>query len=223
MSLTSYAFPATTVDCDRLTQEIRDSAILTALDHIDVLGPDVTIWFKDALSETDESILDALVAAHIPTPLPENAIQNVTITSQPAVTVAAAPPFGSKTITVGGVTKNLYARFTGLRPTLSIGTNVINYTATYAWAKLIGIEVVNANPLDYADFEVYDTAAGTYSGVPNLKLNQFSFTLNIAPGFYQKIAQFDADLYVGMIIKITYHSVAINTVGINLLLNEVKS
>lgn len=138
------------------------------------------------------------------------------------VNVTSQPPFGAKTIVVNGVTKKLYARFTGNQYSVTTGSNVLSYVATYPWSKIIGIEVVNCEALDTADLKVFDTATGTYSGVPNALLNQFSYSLNLSKDFYQRMAQFDADLFVGMIIQVTYVSSSNKTVGINLLMNEVK-
>jgi len=52
------------VATDRLTLEIRASAIVTALDRIDTSGDACDVWFKAALSQGDETILDGLIAAH---------------------------------------------------------------------------------------------------------------------------------------------------------------
>ena len=140
-----------------------------------------------------------------------------------SVSVDTVPPFGSKTIIINGVTKKLFARFTGIQQALSIGANTIDYTTTYPWAKIVGLEIINGEALDAVDLKVYDTAAGTYSGVPNYMLNQFAYTMNVGSGFYEKVAQFDADIYQGMILRFTYNSISEKTVGFNLLINEVKS
>lgn len=137
--------------------------------------------------------------------------------------VQAQAPFGNKTIIINGVTKKLFARFTGFQTTLTTGSNEINHTVIYPWAKIIGIEVINCSALDTASLKIYDNDLGSYSGVPNLLLNQFSFDLNMPDGFYQRQAQFDADIYQGMVIKIDYTSVSDKTIGINILYNEVKS
>ena len=47
-----------------LSQEIANSAITIALDYINVLGDVLNIWFKAAISPTEESTLDVLVADH---------------------------------------------------------------------------------------------------------------------------------------------------------------
>jgi hypothetical protein len=78
MSSTKYAFTISTafpngkVDSSRLTQEIRTSAIVTALDHIDTSDDVCDVWFKDALSSDDITILDGIVATHSGEPLPNN-------------------------------------------------------------------------------------------------------------------------------------------------------
>src|ERR1051325_1911784 len=126
-------------------------------------------------------------------------------------TVRAQPPYGSKTVLVNGVSKKLFARFTGQQYSLSAGSNTITYTATYAWAKLIGVECINCEALDTVDFKVYDTAGGTYSGHPNALLQQFSYTLNLPKDFYLRMAQFDADVYAGMVIQMTYVSQSAKT------------
>lgn len=68
-------------DPERLEQEIAESAIITAIDHIEtVSAPETTdVWFKAELSVEDEAILDALVAAHVNEPLPEDVIQVVSL------------------------------------------------------------------------------------------------------------------------------------------------
>lgn len=60
----STAFPNQAVSSDRLTQEIQQSAIVTALDHIDTADGVCSIVFKASLSGGDEALLDGLVAAH---------------------------------------------------------------------------------------------------------------------------------------------------------------
>lgn len=60
----STDFPNGKVATDRLTEEIRASAIITALDAIVTSGDNCDVWFKDALSSGDETILDGIVAVH---------------------------------------------------------------------------------------------------------------------------------------------------------------
>lgn len=63
------------IDIARLKQEIEASAVITiALDTINALGSQVTISFKAVLPAADESELNNLVAAHVPTPLETKAL-----------------------------------------------------------------------------------------------------------------------------------------------------
>lgn len=139
------------------------------------------------------------------------------------VVVSSAPAFGSKTIVVAGVTKKLYARNIGFQSALTAGVNLVTHTLTLPWVKMLGVEVINSEALDFVDLKVLDSAAGSYSGVPNLVLNQFAFATNIPKDYYIRMSNFDVDLYVGMQIQITYTSVSAKTVGFNLLTNEVKT
>lgn len=192
-------------------------------DNYYLLATDNSIVFECILakSNTNDDLTD-FTTNYLPT-------WNAAIVAKTAV--QATPPFGSKTIVVNvaGVptTKNLFARFTGLQFAVNTGANTLTYTATYPWAKMLGIETVGGVAGDTADLKVFDTAAGTYSGTPNALLNQFAYTINVAPNFYNRMAQFDADLYQGMIVQITYNVATLLVInrflGINLLMNEVKS
>lgn len=147
-----------------------------------------------------------------------------TISNKPVIiptSVETIPYIGTKNFTKNGVVKKLYARDTGFQKPLIQGINEISYTSTYPWAKIVGAEVIGCQALDVVDFKVYDTTQGSYSGYPNLLLNQFCYSLNLTEGSYHKIAQFDADIYVGMVVKITYTSISQKTVGINIIINEV--
>ncbi len=67
------------VDVPRLTQEIQQSNIVTALDYMDVLGTAVSIYFKAELSTEDKTTLDTIVANHSGLPLPVNITKPVKI------------------------------------------------------------------------------------------------------------------------------------------------
>lgn len=147
------------------------------------------------------------------------------LNKKPSIEVSSLPPYGAKTQVINGVLKKLYARYTGFQQEVSQGANEITYVATYPWAKVVGVEVINASVNDTVNFKVYDNAQGTYSGVPDLLLNQFSFSTNLPKDFYRRESKFDADLYQGMIVKIEYTSTDANDriIGFNLDLLEVKS
>ncbi len=133
--------------------------------------------------------------------------------------VSSMLPFASKTMG----SKKLYKRVHGISNNLSLGDNTILFTVPYAWAKITGIELINGVAGDVISLYVLDSTTGTYSTIPNYSLNQFGFSVNVAPNFYEHKSEFDADLYLGMQLKIVYTSTASNTVGINIILNEMKS
>ena len=70
MSQNSYSysistdFPNAQVSLNNLQTDIRASAIVTALDYISSEGDTVSIVFKAAISSSDQTILDGLVANH---------------------------------------------------------------------------------------------------------------------------------------------------------------
>lgn len=69
MADTDYNYTKSPVAVDRLEQEIRSSAILTALNHATTLGTALTVTMRDVLSSGDQAALDALVSAHTGVPL----------------------------------------------------------------------------------------------------------------------------------------------------------
>jgi hypothetical protein len=83
MASTNYSFtiasdfPNGKMDSDRLMQEVRSSAIVTALDYVSSADGGCSIVFKDALSNGDVTILNGIVAAHSGAPLPNNTIIKV--------------------------------------------------------------------------------------------------------------------------------------------------
>lgn len=94
MSETKYSY-AKECNSNRLIQEISDSAIVTALDRIERVTT-TDIWFKDALSGGDETILSALVTAHVNTPLPDDEIKPVSLSTLPEAQPFAVPAYRTK-------------------------------------------------------------------------------------------------------------------------------
>lgn len=98
-------FPNGKVNLSRFQDEIRASSIVTALDRIDTTGGSISqdvltggsidIWFKDALSTTDETTLDGdtnnpaggLIAAHDNSP--SVPVDQVEVTNSPSVNIAS--------------------------------------------------------------------------------------------------------------------------------------
>ena len=150
-------------------------------------------------------------------------VNNYKTISNNVVPMSMLSPFAAKKLAIGGTIKNLFARNTGKQFAVTTGSNDLVYTATFPWVKMIGLECIGCEIGDYAELRVYDTPAGTYSGVANALLNQFGYTLNMAKDYYSRVSPFDADVYIGMVLKITYTSISNKTIGINYLMNEVKT
>jgi len=74
------------VASDRLTEEIQESVIITALDYIETNADVLDIWFKVAISAGDETVLDGLVAAHDGEPLED--VGNVRLVDQDLASIA---------------------------------------------------------------------------------------------------------------------------------------
>ena len=137
------------------------------------------------------------------------------------VVVQSQTPFGSKSVLINGASKKLFAANAGIKSAVVAGSNVIDYTVTLPWVKMIGAEVINSEALDTVSFFVHDTALGSYSGVQNKMLSQFANNQNVPKDYYNYSSVYDADLYLGMVIRVIYWSNSAKTIGLNFLLNEV--
>lgn len=119
------------------------------------------------------------------------------------------------------IQKVLFKRVVGIQHSLSSGSNVITYSIPYNWVKITGLEIINGENLDTVSVEILDTPTGTVSSIPNYKLNQFAFNVNVSKDYYEHKSEYDADLYLNLQIKITYTSLSAKTIGVNFILNEV--
>jgi len=75
------------------------------------------------------------------------------------------------------------------------------------------------------ELKVKDTAAGTYSTVPNMVLDAFGITVNIAKDYWKGRSEYDADIYVGMVLEFTVNNTSNITkvVGVNMVFHEVTT
>jgi hypothetical protein len=146
----------------------------------------------------------------------ENNYKNLSTTN--SVLDLGFSPFASKQ--VDG--KKLFQRVHGVSESLSAGQNTFEFVVPYAQVKFNEIEIVGAELGDFCDLNILDSATGLISTIPNLKLNQFGFHVNIRPVYYQRASNYDADLYGGMKISVTYNSQTAKTVHVNYVLHEVK-
>lgn len=67
--MTEYNYTKDPCAIERLTKEIQTSSIVTALDHIDLFGSALSIFFKADLSDPDKTNLDSIVSNHTGEPL----------------------------------------------------------------------------------------------------------------------------------------------------------
>ena len=118
--------------------------------------------------------------------------------------------------------KNLFKRIHGIQSSVVIGLNTIDFVIPYNNCKMNGVQIIGASIGDTIDFEVYDTPAGLFSGVPNAKLTQFGFGVCIAKDFYSYHSEYDSDVPKDIKLRVKFTSVAIATIGINFLLNELR-
>lgn len=131
-------------------------------------------------------------------------------------------PFHSKELV--DIQKKLFRRAIGIQTTLnSEADTVIEFEVPYAWCKITSIEIVGLPEIMKADLFIMDSNAGTYTGVPNYQLNQFGFNVNVAKNYYKDHSEYEADLYMYMVVKVVIknHTTNTSTVGINFTLHEV--
>ena len=209
---TAYNYTISQYDLNVLVPLVQKSSIVTALDSISTVGSLATFTFKDVISTADKTTLDSLVSGYVYV-VPVNATQIVAVQSAPA-----PAPFAAKVIG----TKKLYKRVNGVQSAVVVGSTDIIFTVPYAWCKITGLEIIGGELLDKISLYVLDSVTGAYSGSANAILNQFGFTVNTAKDYYNHSSEYDADLYQGMQIKVTYTSISAKTIGVNFILNEMK-
>ncbi len=196
-----------------LQSEVLAASLATQLASVTASGDSLTIVFNASLSAGDEASLDAVVAAHTGAASLDDP-QLVEVTKQ-----LERPPFSAKTDPATG--KKLYKRDTGKSFSVSAGSNNCDYVITFDQMKITGVEIIGAEIGDYCDFEVYDTPTGTISTIPNAKLNQFGYSVNITKDFYKRECQYDADVIKDMKIRIVFNSVTAKTIYVNYIIHEV--
>jgi hypothetical protein len=186
---------------DRLTKEIQESAILTALDRIETVSSPATtnVIFKDALSEGDETILDSLVSAHVATPLPENEVI-------PVKPLAFPDPDGKRA--------RLYG--THFADCLANDDTEIDYTVP-ADRLIDGAEyLLSGGQLgDYVDFEVRHPSLGL--------LDPFCTRWYVKDG-HAIYKLYPAYIPAGLVIRVVYHNTGANPAkfALNLFLHAIS-
>lgn len=147
-----------------------------------------------------------------------NFLMNSSIIDSDGYAITKSLPFSAKTIEG----KKLFKRIHGMNQDCIVGENLFEFIVPYNQCKITGIEMINGEPCDYVNLEVYDSDQGLVSGTPNLKLNQFGFNVSISKDYYEHKSEYDADLFIGLKILVRYNSQTARKIGINIILNEVK-
>jgi hypothetical protein len=159
-------------------------------------------------------------------------IDHIKRTFPKKIGISEPPPFAAKTIIVNGVEKSLYKRIHGIKSSsIASGQQVnIDFVITYNHVKFTGAEVFGTELGDTIDFYVLDDSNNTYSGAPtespgypNYLLNQFGFLVEMPADRYMNSSDYDADLYINMIIRCKYknNGASPKTISMNVWLHEV--
>jgi hypothetical protein len=130
-------------------------------------------------------------------------------------------PFASKELPNG---KKLKRKTHGITFTIPANDTItVPFTIPHTWAKMNEVEVIGAPEGVIATMNVKDTAAGTYSTIPNHILDSFGYDVNIAKDYWKGRSEYDADVYSGMVLEFVIEntSAVSKTVGINIVLHEV--
>lgn len=128
-------------------------------------------------------------------------------------------PFATKELPDG---KKLYRRKHGYSFQLPTEVSTYSITVPYSRAKINDAEFLEFPPGVTVNMKVKDTAQGTYSGTPNLVLNQYGFSCAIGRDFYKDVSPYDADVYQGMVLEFEFNNpnIAID-VALNMTFHEV--
>lgn len=205
------------LDSAKLLGEIEASSVVTTVTQIDTSGNTMYIKFSSALSVDEKTTLDGLVAAHdgsVPLVIEPTSVSVVNQIYQSA--------FADK-ITWEGT--KLFRRKHGSAWT-SVAPNssqIISLTVPYNSAKINKAEILGCREGDSVNLCVHDSVNGDYTGVPDYILSQFGFSVAMPDGFYVDKSEYDADLYIGMQIKVEYtnNSSETRNVAVNFTLHEL--
>jgi hypothetical protein len=130
-------------------------------------------------------------------------------------------PFASKQIDG----KDLFKREHGIVVNCSAGDNVFDLVVPYPHCKMNEANIVWQPSGCTADFEVFDDALGTYSTIPNYKLNQFGYGVGLTEKSHHSTCKYDADVYQNMVIRCTITcptGMTAQDICVNFILNELK-
>jgi len=165
--MTTYSYTKY-IDDDRLSLEIRNSAITIALDSVIITGEEtVDVIFKADLPLPDKSILDDLIATHINQPITVRDsvdLANVDITSSAEKALKTAP-----TKLEGSSTQKLSHDFCDATTWYSDSLRVADGTFTTVDSVTYKSSHVNWIDLEHGKVPYEDRIAATYK--PIIKVN----------------------------------------------------
>ena len=221
MSTYNYNISADTsnsmLNSQTLEESIQESSIVPIIQRIDTNGDVMSLVFDINLSTEEQTTLTNIVNSHDGSPTPEEtAPAEVKIIEE-----VESPPFAAKVLSTG---HKLFKRVHGVQTTVTANSSgSLELVVPYVQCKITGIEIIGAEVGDTSNFNVYDNAAGTISTIPNLKLNQFGFNVNMAKTYHREESAYDADLIQGMKLEVEFtNSENINKlVCVNFILHEL--
>lgn len=209
------------INGSQLLSEIQLSSIAVVCNGIHTNEQSVTIQMASSLSDADKTTLDGLVSNHSPDYLYAD------LSIPDVVKVESQTPFASKKIKVNGTEKSLFKRVHGINVTIGAGaTGYLDFVVPHNVCKFTGAEVLGTEVGDTLDFFVLDSVNNDYSGAPGsyYMLNQFGFDVQMPGGAYKNTSNYDADLYLGMVVSCAYknNGASSKTIAMNVWLHEVK-
>jgi len=201
---------------DNLKREIEQSFIVIALEGISGNANATQISFKSELSVDEKTMLDSIVNDHDASkPSPRDPL----LVKIPENLPSTNTPYASKRLQNG---LKLFRRLHGQEYSVEVGANTLEFACPYPHAKITGLEIINCASLEKANFTVHDSENGTYTSYPKFELNQFGFDVYLRSGSHEHVCKYDADLYLGMIVRLVYTSLTAKDIAVNFYLDEVK-
>jgi hypothetical protein len=191
-TLTQYDFTQEVDYSSVLASNIQASSIATALDHIDTSGSGPTmavmVWFKDVLSNTDQTTLNTVMAAYVNTAPPTTIPSVVQVLGADTLTLC---PFGSIISPVAGTMTNCDIPL----PTTMVLRGGVFFSPNAALGDWIAISVVDKdNVTGQGGTPTNPTVLGTYVLswyiLPNIenRLEDVSISESLPQGIYMRIS-----------------------------------
>lgn len=169
------SFPNGKCDISRLNQEVHDSDIVVALDYINEVSNQVTLYFKAELTDDQELILSEIIANHSGNPLPENIVQNVKV-------VVEQPKY----VESGNVTQELFcAESIIIDVSAQVGTSYHDVS----WPFNIGLKsgTIYVSESMVGDEMSVEIAPNTIVGVMTSNLNIGDTSIYVSPTVIENV------------------------------------